>query len=206
MRNKLQGLYAITDEKLTPDEVVDLRVEEALVNGIKIIQYRNKTKSDDEVELACKALQTLCTKYGALFIMDDRAYLAQKIGADGLHVGKDDMPLSEARAIFTKGIIGVSCYGSIKKAKEAQSEGADYVAFGSFFPSPTKPHSGVVSMSVLEKAKKELTIPVCAIGGIDETNIDLIAQQNPDMISCVSSIFLGDITQNIFLLEKGMRR
>lgn len=154
MRNKLQGLYAITDEKLTPDEVVDLRVEEALVNGIKIIQYRNKTKSDDEVELACKALQTLCTKYGALFIMDDRAYLAQKIGADGLHVGKDDMPLSEARAIFTKGIIGVSCYGSIKKAKEAQSEGADYVAFGSFFPSPTKPHSGVVSMSVLRKSKK----------------------------------------------------
>lgn len=206
MCEKLQGLYAITDEKLTPDDVVALKVEEALISGVKIIQYRNKSKNDDEVELTCKALQTLCTKYGALFIIDDRPHLAQKIGVDGLHVGKDDMPLSQARAIFTKGIIGVSCYGSIKKAKEAESEGADYVAFGSFFASPTKPHSGIVSMSVLQKAKEQLSIPVCAIGGIDSTNIDLIAQKNPDMISCVSSVFDGNITQNILMLEKGRRR
>ena len=85
------------------------------------------------------------------------------------------MSIQEARKIFPKGIIGVSCYGSIKKAKEAQTEGASYVAFGSFFASPTKPHSGIISMNVLHKAKEALKIPVCAIGGINQTNIAEIA-------------------------------
>jgi thiamine-phosphate pyrophosphorylase len=133
MYQKLKGLYAITDEILTPDESVFSQVEEALKAGITLIQYRNKTKTDDEVEALCRDLQTLCRQHNALFIIDDRPYLAEKINADGLHIGKDDMPLAEAKKIFTQGIIGVSCYGSIAKAKEAQDEGADYVAFGSFF-------------------------------------------------------------------------
>ncbi len=143
-------------------------VQEALKAGANIIQYRNKTKSDDEVEEICRALQAMCSQYNVPFIIDDRPHLATKIHADGLHIGKDDMPIEEARKIFPKGIIGVSCYGSIRKAKEAQTEGADYVAFGSFFASPTKPHSGIISMNVLHKAKEAIDIPVCAIGGINQ--------------------------------------
>ena len=200
----LKGLYAITDEHLTPDATIIAQVTIALQSGVKILQYRNKTATDEAIETMCRQLQQLCTANDALFILDDRPYLAQKIGADGLHIGKDDMELSRAREIFPQGIIGVSCYGSIKKAIEAQEQGADYVAFGSFFPSPTKPHSGIVSLSVLDKAKNALSIPICAIGGINVTNIHEISASHPDMISLVSAIWEGDIHRTILQLNQGM--
>lgn len=205
MLNALKGLYVITDENLTPDESVHSYIEDALKAGANIVQYRNKTKSDDEVENTCKLLQELCKQYNVPFIIDDRPHLATKIQADGIHIGKDDMPLEEARKIFPKGIIGVSCYGSIRKAKEAQEEGADYVAFGSFFTSPTKPHSGIVSINVLHKALNALEIPVCAIGGISQTNIGEIAATNTDMISVVSAAFEGNTQENVSNLIKGMK-
>jgi len=205
MSNMLKGLYVITDEHLTPDEMVHAYIEDALKAGAAIVQYRNKTKSDDEVEGVCRTLQALCSQNDVPFIIDDRPNLASKIQADGIHIGKDDMPLNEARKIFPKGIIGVSCYGSIRKAKEAQEEGADYVAFGSFFPSPTKPHSGIISMNVLSKAKEAVDIPICAIGGISQTNIGEIAAKNIDMISVVSAAFEGNTQQNVSNLIKGMK-
>ena len=201
----LKGLYAITDEKLTPDNTIVEQVQTALTAGVKIIQYRNKTNSDDEVENICIELQALCKAHDAIFIIDDRPYLAQKIKANGLHIGKDDMSIQEARVIFPEGIIGVSCYGSVRKALEAQDEGASYVAFGSFFHSPTKPHSGIVSVSVLAKAKAALSIPICAIGGINITNIHEISAHAPDMISVVSAVWEGDIKRNILQLTQGMK-
>lgn len=191
------SLYAITDEYLTPDESVVSKVKESLEAGIDILQYRNKTKSDEDVKDTCIELQNLCREYGVPFIIDDRPYLAQEIKADGIHIGKDDMSLQEAREIFPNGIIGVSCYGSVRKAKEAQEEGASYVAFGSFFPSPTKPHSGIVSKSVIAKAKEALNIPVCVIGGISQDNIHEIVEEKTDMISLVSAIYEGCISSNV---------
>ena len=196
LKNKI-ALYAITDEYLTPDESVIEQVRESLEAGIEILQYRNKTKTDAEVKDICIALQKMCKEYSVPFIIDDRAHLAQEIKADGLHIGKDDISLAEARAIFKDGIIGVSCYGSITKAKQAQKEGASYVAFGSFFPSPTKPHSGIVSKSVIQKAKEELSIPVCVIGGISHTNVHEIVKEKPDMVSLISAIYDGCITSNV---------
>lgn len=201
----LKGLYVITDENLTPDDTVHSYVEDALRAGASIVQYRNKTKSDEEVEEVCRTLQALCSQYDVPFIIDDRPYLAAKIQADGIHIGKDDMSLDEARKIFPKGIIGVSCYGSIRKAREAQEEGADYVAFGSFFSSPTKPHSGIISMNVLQKAKEAVNIPICAIGGISQTNIGEVAAKNIDMISVVSAAFKGNTQHNVSNLIKGMK-
>lgn len=185
---KLEGLYAITDEVLTPDNEVVEKVRRAIQSGVKIIQYRNKSTLDDAVEEVCIKLQEVCHKLGALFILDDRLELAIKIGADGIHIGKDDISLVEARKNFD-GIIGVSCYGDIERAKEAQRNGASYVAFGSFFPSPTKPHAPVVPMEILRDAKKEVTIPICIIGGINEDNIDLFRGYGIDMVSVVSAIF-----------------
>ncbi|MDD2789686.1 MAG: thiamine phosphate synthase [Sulfurimonas sp.] len=201
---KLQGLYAITDEILTPDATVVVQVKIAINAGVNIVQYRNKTKSDDAVKEVCKALLVLCRENEIPFIIDDRPHLAQELGADGLHIGKDDMSLKEARAIFTKGIIGVSCYGSVKNAVDAQMNGADYVAFGSFFASPTKPHSGIVSKSVIQKAKAALDIPVCVIGGINLENIAEICEEKPDMVSLVSALFEGDIKKNVENLLKEM--
>ncbi len=202
MFNNKMALYAITDDNLTPDESILEQVRESLEAGIAILQYRNKIKSDVEVKEICIELQKMCREYSVPFIIDDRPHLAQEIKADGLHIGKDDMPLKEARAIFTDGIIGVSCYGSVSKAKEAQDEGASYVAFGSFFPSPTKPHSGIVSRNVIQKAKKALDIPVCVIGGISHANINEIVQENPDMVSLVSAVYSGCITSNVKNLLK----
>lgn len=202
MLKKKMSLYAITDEQLTPDETVLEQVKESLEAGIDILQYRNKTKSDIEVKEICIALQEMCRKYDVPFIIDDRPYLAQEIGADGLHIGKDDMPIGQARAIFKEGIIGVSCYGSIRKAQEAQDEGATYVAFGSFFPSPTKPHSGIVTRSVIQKAKATLKIPICVIGGISAKNAYEIIKEEPDMISVVSGVYNGCITSNVKTLLK----
>jgi len=204
MSTKLTGIYAITDEVLTPDETVVNQVATALESGVKIIQYRNKSSDDIQVEVVCRELQDLCREHDAVFIIDDRPHLAQKIKADGLHIGKDDMNFKEAREIYPDGIIGVSCYGSIRLAKEAESEGADYVAFGSFFHSPTKPKSGIISMNVIEKAKKSVKIPVCAIGGINSSNIHQVASKKPDMISVVSAIFDGNIEKNFIQLKQGM--
>lgn len=200
----LEGLYAITDEILTPRETIIDQCEKALQAGINILQYRDKNSTDEEVESICRELLELCRSYSVPFVIDDRVTLAQKIGSDGLHVGKDDMNISHARSVFSHGFIGVSCYGSVKKALEAQHEGADYAAFGSFFPSPTKPHSGVVSMSVLDRAKEALSIPICAIGGINVTNIHQIGFHRPDMISVVSALWDGTIAHNVKHLKQGM--
>ena len=197
-------LYAITDELLTPDESVLEQVKESLEAGINILQYRNKTKTDKEVKDICIKLQIMCREYNVTFIIDDRPYLAQAINADGLHIGKDDMSLIEARTIFKNGIIGVSCYGSIQKAKEAEEEGASYVAFGSFFPSPTKPHSSIVSKSVIQKAKEILNIPICVIGGISYSNVNEIVKEKPDMVSFISGVYDGCITSNVKNLLKKM--
>ena len=101
-RMRLKGLYAITDEILTPDATLPAQAEQALAAGVKILQYRNKTASDDDCEAVCIRLQNLCRRYGAIFIIDDRPELARRIGADGLHIGKDDITPHEARSISPK--------------------------------------------------------------------------------------------------------
>ena len=206
LKNENIALYAVTDDYLTPDSSILAQVRESLEAGIHILQYRNQSKSDTEIQQICTDLQSLCRKYNVPFIIDDRPHLAQKIKADGIHIRKDNMSLREARKIFPDGIIGVSCDGSIQKAKEAQDEGASYVAFGSIFPSPTKPQSEIISRSVIQKAKEALSIPVCVIGGISHTNVNQIVKEKPHMISLANSIYEGCITANVKNLLKELER
>ncbi len=197
LRGKKIALYAISDDVLTPDETILEQTRVSLEAGVDIFQYRNKIDKDEDVKDICIALQELCREYGVTFIIDDRPHLAAEIGADGLHIGKNDMPITEARKIFSEGIIGVSCYASVRNAIEAEAEGADYVAFGSFFPSPTKPKSGIAPMSVIQRAKEAVKIPVCVIGGINASNVHELVKEKPDMISVVSGVYEGDITRNV---------
>jgi thiamine-phosphate pyrophosphorylase len=196
MSLNLAGLYAITDEILTPDNSVIEKVKEALEKGVRIFQYRNKSAKDSEIFEIVKELRDLIDKENGLFVLNDRVELAEKVKAHGVHVGEDDLDISEVKKIFS-GFIGVSCYGDIERAKEMEKLGADYVAFGSFFKSPTKPKSYTVPLEVLSKAKNKLSIPICAIGGINSENISKVREHNPDMISLVSGIFGGDISENI---------
>ena len=200
----LRGIYVLSDAHLSPKETILLQMKRVLESGVSIIQFREKYTSDAQIELTCKALQALCTQYNALFIIDDRAELVKKIDADGLHIGKEDMDYAEARALLGKDkIIGVSCYGDIQRAKYYEALGADYVAFGSFFPSPTKPNAPIVPLTILQEAKAVLHVPICAIGGINVDNIKEIAHSGIEMYALVSAIYKEDsIEDNIKEFQK----
>jgi thiamine-phosphate pyrophosphorylase len=192
MSVKLDGLYIITDDSLTPDETIFEQVENSLKGGAKIVQLRDKKNSEEVVEKKAKKLQELCENYGALFVLNDKIELAIKLQCGGLHIGKSDHErFDEIRSQFN-GVIGVSCYGDIVLAKKFESAGADYVAFGSFFHSPTKPSSNIVPLEIISQAKKELQVPVCAIGGINTENLNQILAHNPDMVSVISDIWKSD--------------
>lgn len=193
---KLRGLYAITDEILTPYGQIDRYLGEAITGGAKIVQLRDKNLSDEELYPIAKKIKKICKKNRVLFVLDDRVVLAKAVNADGVHIGGDDTPIELARKIMgSKKIIGVSCYGDIERAKEAVAKGADYVAFGAFFASKTKPHAEVVSQAVLREAKK-LGVPVCAIGGIEPSNAKELVQSGADMLSVINALWSGDVKQN----------
>lgn len=193
---KLQGLYAITDSSLTPYEYIDRYVSLALKGGAKIVQLRDKVLSDEELYPVAKKIKKICKKRKALFLLDDRVVLAKAIDADGVHIGKEDAPIALARKILgEKKIIGVSCYGDIEAAKKAAEDGADYVAFGSFFASKTKPNAKKVELGVLREAKK-LDIPICAIGGIETDNADALVNAGADMLAVITALWSGDVEKN----------
>jgi len=188
-RKKLNGLYVITDDKLTPQASIYEQVELSLKGGAKIIQLRNKSNNIEQMKQTAIDLQNICHKHDALFILNDNVELAIELKCDGLHIGKSDHHrFKEIREKFD-GVIGVSCYEDIELAKKFENSGADYVAFGSFFYSPTKPNSNIIPIDTLKIAKNRLNIPICAIGGINSSNIDDIIKYNPDMVSLISDIW-----------------
>ncbi len=203
----LKGLYVLTDATLTPPISILEQMERVLKMGVSVIQFRDKEASYEEAVFTCKALQVLCDRYNALFIIDDRLDVAKAMNADGLHIGKEDVSYEEARACLGDDkIIGVSCYGDIARAQHYEALGADYVAFGSFFPSPTKPTSTVVPLEVLEEARKVIGIPICAIGGINQSNIHLILHSKIEMYSVISAVYKDDkIEENITQFYKEMQ-
>ncbi|QSZ42165.1 thiamine phosphate synthase [Sulfurimonas aquatica] len=187
--DKLRGLYVITDDLLTPNATLLEQVTESLKGGAKIVQLRDKVSSLDEIKQKAIELESLCQEYDAIFVLNDKVELAIELGLSALHIGKSDHHrVKEIRKNFS-GYLGVSCYGDISLAKSMQEVGVDYVAFGSFYTSPTKPNANIVDLNILSKARAELNIPVCAIGGISKDNIDEVMEHKPDMISLVSDIW-----------------
>ncbi|WP_104637050.1 thiamine phosphate synthase [Helicobacter felis] len=190
---ELKGLYAISDPQLTPyDRLLNL-AERAIEGGVSFLQLRDKQSSDSELLGLAKELSDLCTQKGVGFVINDRLSLALECNAWGLHLGEEDMPLGEARALFG-GVIGVSCYGDVERAKQAQAQGADYVAFGACFRSPSKPSAPCIDLEVLARAKACLTIPVCAIGGVNAQNIARL--KHADMVALISALWQGDVRTN----------
>ncbi len=193
----LAGVYAITDNILTPHNTILEKVSEALLGGVKLIQLRDKKSNDIDLIEICDDIRSLCKAHDAIFIINDRVELTKKVKADGVHVGFHNLSVPETRAILGKDfIIGASCYGDIERAKKVEKEGADYAAFGAFFPSPTKPNAKVISMDIIKQAKDQLKIPVCVIGGINKDNIKKVIPYKPDMYAMVSSIFEGNSVYN----------
>lgn len=187
---QLHGLYAITNEKLLPAERLIKAVEQAIDGGSRVIQYRDKSSDPQVRKQLSQACQTLCSTRQVTFIVNDDIDLALAIQADGVHLGKDDSQLELARArLGSERIIGVSCYDNFELALEAEKSGADYVAFGSFYPSTIKPHAVTADISLLARARTELTIPVVAIGGITPANAKTLIDAGADMLAVISAVF-----------------
>ncbi len=182
------GLYAITQtENKTPDQILN-EVSAALKSGVKVLQYRDK-QPVDAVFLA-GALKELCHAHNIPLIINDDIKLAKLIGADGVHIGQEDGQLSYAREILGKNvIIGVSCYDSLERALEAEQNTADYVAFGRFFPSNSKPLAAPAHISTLQNAKNSIKVPIVAIGGILPGNGAELLAAGADMLAVIGGIF-----------------
>jgi len=181
---------------VTPDDPLLPRlsalVQAALDGGVPFVQYRNKTAPPPLRRAQAAEMLRICRAAGARLIINDDVALAVEIGADGAHVGRGDAPggsLVAARALLGPGrILGVSCYDELALAEEAARAGADYVAFGSVFPSRTKPEAVHAPLELLGKARR-LGLPVAAIGGINLDNAPRVIAAGADMLAVVSDVF-----------------
>jgi thiamine-phosphate pyrophosphorylase len=184
----IEGLYAVTPD-LADTALLIAKVEVVLAAGARLLQYRNKSIDADARHEQAAALLERCRMYGATLIINDDVALAYALDADGVHVGADDAAVSVARARLGNGkIVGASCYDDLQRARTAASQGADYVAFGSFFPSSIKPGAVRAPLSLLSAART-LGLPVVAIGGITPDNAAELITGGADAVAVISALF-----------------
>ena len=186
---RISGLYAVTPE--SPDSHwLGARVKAALAGGAGAVQYRSKCADGRLRAEQAEQLLASCREYDALLIINDDVELAQRLGADGVHLGREDMPLADARGVLgSEALIGVSCYDSLARALDAKASGADYVAFGSFFPSAVKPDAVRAPHQLLRDARRVLGLPVVAIGGITPHNAGELIEAGADAVAVISALF-----------------
>jgi thiamine-phosphate pyrophosphorylase len=199
-------LYAILDRSVTRGRDLPDLLAAILAGGCRLVQLRDKTMSLAELLPLARRLAGQCREVGALFIVNDRVDLALAAGADGLHVGQDDLPAREARAVLRPGmILGISTHDP-EQARRAVTDGADYVAVGSIFPTTTKAGFRLVGTELVRRVRPEVPVPLVAIGGITPDNAPAVLEAGADAVAVVSALcaapdpetttrhFLGRIT------------
>jgi thiamine-phosphate pyrophosphorylase len=192
VRRSIAGLYALTPD-WSDTEVMTACVGAAIDGGAVAIQYRNKAATAELRAHQAFALRVLCAKRDATLIINDDVDLADAVGADGVHLGRDDVTVGEARErLGPSALVGASCYDSLEIAERAVDAGADYVAFGSFYPSNTKPGAVRAPLSLLATARARWTIPLVAIGGITPANGRSLVAAGADALAVVSALFDAD--------------
>jgi thiamine-phosphate pyrophosphorylase len=192
MNTDLRGLYAVTpDDRLLPR--LSALVEAALEGGVRLVQYRNKQAPAPLRRAQAAELLRVCRAYGARLVVNDDFWLAIEIGADGAHIGRDDIPggdLATARdALGPKRLLGVSCYGDLERVAAAARAGANYVGIGSIYSSRTKPEAQLAPIELLAEARRRFDLPVAAIGGITIHNAADVVTAGADMVAVVSDLF-----------------
>jgi thiamine-phosphate pyrophosphorylase len=186
-----RGLYAITPDEPDTATLCD-RVAAVLANGAVLLQYRNKVAGAALRERQAEALAALCLEHGVPLVINDDLELAARLGV-GVHLGRDDVAPAQARALLGEGaIIGASCYGDLALATAAAASGASYVAFGSAFPSATKPGAAPLAHSVLADARRALSVPICAIGGIRKDRAPALLALGVDLLAVIGDLFDAD--------------
>ena len=184
---KLRGLYAVTPDALDIEPLAR-KVEQALAGGAVALQYRNKLVARDKRLAQAHRLAALAQGYGVPFIVNDDVEIALAVGANGAHLGRDDADLRASRARLAGKILGASCYDRLELARAAVAAGADYVAFGAAFASPTKPAAVRAPLSLFGEAKA-LGVPLAAIGGITLENAPQLLAAGADLLAVISDLF-----------------
>jgi len=190
---RLQGLYAITQPNLHPalsTHALLADVRAAIEGGVRLLQYRNKAAPRAQQLAQASELAALCRAHQITFLINDDPQLAKNVDADGVHLGQQDTVVQQARDMLgADKIIGITCNNRFDTAIEAQRAGADYVAFGRFYPSCTKPDAPQASPDLLQRAQQELDLPVVAIGGITPQNAQSLLQAGAHMLAVVHGLF-----------------
>ena len=184
------GLYVITDSGLLRGLSMEAAVTQAIRGGARAIQYREKRLSGSAAEQTAALLVTLCRRHAVPLIINDDVELAARTGADGVHLGRSDSPVRAARErLGADAIIGVSCYNSMERASDAIADGADYLAFGRFFPSRSKPDAVPADTALLTRARQAFDIPLVAIGGITPDNGADLLRAGADLLAAIDGVF-----------------
>jgi thiamine-phosphate pyrophosphorylase len=185
----LWGLYAVTPDWTDTRRLV-AATRAILEGGCRLVQYRNKAAAPALKLEQARALRELTAAHAARLIVNDDAALARAVGADGVHLGRDDGDIGAARAALgPAALLGASCYQSLERARAAVRAGADYVAFGSVFPSPTKPQADRAPPRLLAEAVRELPVPVAAIGGITLDNARAVIETGVRLLAVLSALY-----------------
>jgi thiamine-phosphate pyrophosphorylase len=186
----IRGVYALADTSLLAGAELMVRVDAALRGGAAVVQYRDKTTDAARRFRETQALRALCVRHGAAFIVNDDVDLALAVGADGVHLGRDDASPALARVrLGTRALIGATCYDRLDLAPAALAAGADHVAFGRFFPSSTKPGEIYASLDLLRAARASLSCPIVCIGGIRADNAAPLLAAGADALVVGSALF-----------------
>lgn len=190
MLRRITGLYVITRALPEGPEPLAEVVDRAVAGGAVMVQYRDKGGDEVRREQEARSVLEACRRRGVPLVINDDLALARHIGADGVHLGREDATVQAARrALGTHAIVGVSCYNELARAQAAERAGASYVAFGSFFPSPTKPGAVRATPDLLREARERVSLPLCAIGGITPTNGAELVAAGADLLAVASGVF-----------------
>ncbi len=194
-RRSIRGLYAITPEESDTRALID-KVRLAIAGGARLVQYRCKLAEHAQRCTQAAALLTLCRRAGVSLIVNDDVDCACEVDADGVHIGRDDGDVGAVRSrLGARMLLGVSCYDRLELALAAERAGADYVAFGSVFASPTKPAAVRAPLELFSRAREQLKIPIVAIGGITPQNAFSVIAAGADALAVISAVFdAADIT------------
>ena len=186
--NKKKFIYLISPNTISLNFYKDLQL--ILKSGnISFFQMRFKKYSSKKKILIGKKIKKICTKNKVKLIINDDPFLTLKIDADGCHLGQKDMNLTEARKILKKKLIGITCHNSTSLAKKAKINGADYIAFGSFYPTKTKKVKYYADLNLLQWGNKKLRLPIVAIGGINDSNYKILINNGANLIAMSGSIW-----------------
>lgn len=199
------GLYAITDSALTPPDTLIESVEAALRGGAVMVQYREKHSPMAERLSRATSLQAVCRNAGVPLLINDDPELAKRVGAAGVHMGQTDGSLTAARLLLgDQAIIGITCHADLALAQAGLEAGADYLAFGRFYTSSTKPGAPAASPRVLTEAKS-FGRPLTAIGGVTVENGEPLIRAGADLLAVVGGLFggsTGDIERRAKAFER----